>query len=126
MSEYKLFSSILQMKGSSVFFFILLQSPVITFYDVHIYDDGYYILCHVFSRLSVHIQTKEGEFLLSLWIFFAAFVFFLYGKIFDAYFQSAVQHTRHFNPETNGSCVTKSLGGMEIAAINVSLIHLAV
>lgn len=79
----------------------------------------------VFKAQCAHTKKRRGISSVTL-VFFAAFVFFLYGKIFDAYFQSAVQHTRHFNPETNGSCVTKSLGGMEIAAINVSLIHLAV
>lgn len=84
----------------------------------------FYAMC--FQGSVCTYKQKKGDFFCHSGFFFAAFVFFLYGKIFDAYFQSAVQHTRHFNPETNGSCVTKSLGGMEIAAINVSLIHLAV
>lgn len=100
MSVYKLLTSTLQMKSSSVFLLILLQSLIITFYVVRIYDDGYYNLCHVFSGLqkcaharthtNTHTHTHKGggEFLLSLWISLLPLYFFFIVKSLMHIFKS--------------------------------------
>lgn len=69
---------------------------------------------------------KDFPYHYDLFIYFPALVFCLYSRIFDTYFQRAVQGTRHFNPEANESYVAKFLGAREVAIINVSLIHLVI